>query len=67
MDSPYYTDPNARQKIDELLHENAVIQSNLGKESTESERFMADLGWKSILHKIALIDCEFAKVLEPTK
>lgn len=65
--SPYYTDPKARQEIDELLKHNATIQANLGIESTESERFMADLGWKSILHKIALIDCEFAKVLEPTK
>lgn len=65
--SPYYTDPKARQEIDELLKQNATIQANLGIESTESERFMAYLGWKSILHKIALIDCEFAKVLDPTK
>lgn len=67
MDSPYYKDPKARQEIDELLKKNATIQANLGTDSTDQERFIAKLACASILHDIALIDYEFAKILEPTK
>ena len=59
MDTPYYTDPNARQKIDELLHENAVIQANLGTESTAEERAEAKRQWMELAKKINDIDPKF--------
>lgn len=31
----YYTDADVRKQIDELLHQNALIQCNLGTDSTK--------------------------------
>lgn len=30
MNSPYYTDPKVREKIDEALHQCAILFANLG-------------------------------------
>ena len=34
----YHTDADVRKQIDELLHQNALIQCNLGTDSTKEER-----------------------------
>ena len=38
MNTPYYIDPEIRAKFDQVLHENAVMFANLGKDSTPDER-----------------------------
>ena len=37
MDSPYYTNEEAREKIDEVLEKNAIMFIQLGKDSTKEE------------------------------
>ena len=55
----YYTEKDVRQKIDVLLEENAIIQCNLGLESTDAERKEADDKWKVIAAKIKTLDIKF--------
>ena len=49
-----------RKQIDSLLHDNSVIQSNLGMESTKSERLEAKEKEKVIKEKIGELDEEFS-------
>jgi len=61
----YNENPIAREAIDKLLKKNAKIQSNLGVDSTELERFQAKIDWADLLRKIRSIDPEFADVVQP--
>jgi hypothetical protein len=37
VDTPYYTNEEAREKIDEVLEKNAIMFTQLGKDSTKDE------------------------------
>ena len=57
----YYTNKKTREKVDKLLHKNAMIQSNLGIDSTDSERNRADKEVGELVKQIKGLDEEFAK------
>lgn len=59
--TPYYSDINIRKSIDKLLHENAIIQSNLGIESTKKEKDEAKAKTTQIKIDIAALDEVFAE------
>lgn len=59
--SPYYTNKKTRSKIDKLLHENAIVQSNMGLDSTKQEKELADGKTNTIYQKIKSLDSEFAE------
>jgi hypothetical protein len=64
MNYYYYQDAEVRAEIDELLQQNATIQSNLGTDSTEVELFEAKIKWAEILRQIRSLDPEFADVVQ---
>ena len=39
----YYQDTETRKQIDDLLHQNAILQSNLGIDSTPEEKKTATM------------------------
>jgi len=59
MNYYYYQDAEVRAQIDELLQQNATIQSNLGTESTAEERAEAKRKWMELAKKINEIDPKF--------
>ena len=59
MNYYYYQDADVRAEIDELLQQNATIQSNLGTESTTEERAEAKRKWMELAKKINEIDPKF--------
>jgi hypothetical protein len=59
MNYYYYQDDEVRAEIDELLQQNATIQSNLGTESTTEERAEAKRQWMELAKKINEIDPKF--------
>ena len=59
--TPYYTSKEIRNKIDKLLQENAVIQSNLGIDSTKEERKDAKKETNRIKSDIKAMDKVFAE------
>ena len=59
--TPYYSDANIRKKIDKLLHNNAVVQSNLGIDSTKEERKNAKKKTNRIKSDIKAMDKIFAE------
>jgi DUF1680 family protein len=59
MNYYYYQDPEVREQIDELLQQNATIQSNLGTESTTEEREEAKRKWMELAKQIREIDPKF--------
>ncbi len=59
--SPYYEDKQIRKKIDVLLHENAVVQSNLGIDSTIEEKNNAKKESNRIKGDIKTMDKIFAE------
>ena len=59
MNYYYYQDAEVRADIDELLQQNATIQSNLGTESTTEEREEAKRKWMELAKKINEIDPKF--------
>ena len=63
----YNDNQETREQIDELLRQNAVIQSNLGTEHEKNspERKEARSQWRELLKQIRALDSEFAKVIEP--
>jgi hypothetical protein len=61
----YETEPETRQKIDEQLHQLAIIQSHLGTDSTKSEFKKALTKQARILEKIKVLDEEFYKTIVP--
>jgi len=59
--SPYYENKQIRKKIDVLLHKNAVVQSNLGMDSTKKERTNAKKEINRIKSDIKTMDKVFAE------
>jgi len=59
MNYYYYQDADVRAEIDELLQQNATIQSNLGTDSTTEERAEAKRQWMELAKKINEIDPKF--------
>ena len=59
MNYYYYQDAEVRADIDELLQQNATIQSNLGTDSTTEERAEAKRQWMELAKKINEIDPKF--------
>jgi len=59
--SPYFTNKSVRAKIDKLLHENAVIWSNLGTGTTLDDRSRGEgeKSWAVIATKIKELDESF--------
>ena len=55
----YYTEEDIREKIDDLLRQNASLQANLGKDSTDEERKVANTEWMKIAAKIKTLDIKF--------
>lgn len=63
MEALYYKDEKVRKEIDELLHQNAIIESNLGIDSTDEERELAEFKQNKLFLKIKEIDLEFYKII----
>lgn len=61
----YHDNLESRYAIDELLHQNAIIQSNLGTEHAKNspERKEAKAKWREILKKIKAIDPDFGRLI----
>lgn len=55
----YYTEEDIKEKIDDLLRQNASIQANLGTDSTDEERKTANKKWMEIAAKIKTLDIKF--------
>jgi mannosyltransferase OCH1-like enzyme len=55
----YDQDSETRKQIDDLLHQNAVIQSNLGLESTPEEKQDAHDKWMVLAVQIRDLDSKF--------
>ena len=63
--TPYYTSKEIKNKIDKLLQENAVVQSNLGIDSTKEERKNAKKETNRIKSDIKTMDKVFAEHCSP--
>jgi low affinity Fe/Cu permease len=59
MNYYYYQDAEVRAQIDELLQQNATIQSNLGTDSTTEEKAEAKRQWMELAKKINELDPKF--------
>lgn len=59
--TPYYSNKEIRKSIDVLLHQNAVVQSSLGIDSTKEEKDIAHEKTKRIKTDIAAMDGVFAE------
>lgn len=61
MSVDYYYDQDAetRKQIDDLLHQNAILQSNLGIESTPEEKQDAHDKWMVLAMQIRDLDSKF--------
>ncbi len=55
----YEQDAETRKQIDDLLYQNAVIQSNLGLESTPEEKQDAHDKWMVLAVQIRDLDSKF--------
>ena len=55
----YDKDEDTRKKIDELLHQNALIQCDLGLESTPEEKKSAHDKWMVLAMQIRDLDSKF--------
>jgi|TARA_B100000768_G_scaffold166672_1_gene170213 hypothetical protein len=63
--TPYFSNKEIKKQIDELLHENAVVQSNLGIDSTKQEKEKAHGESTKICIKIEALDEQLAKSMFP--
>tara|TARA_R100000541_G_scaffold57927_1_gene68468 strand:+ start:185 stop:412 length:228 start_codon:yes stop_codon:yes gene_type:complete len=63
--TPYYCNKETKKLIDKLLHENAIVQSNLGIDSTKQEKEKAHGDSKKISTKIEALDEQLAKSMFP--
>lgn len=61
-----YRDSEAdRKEIDDILEENRRMQSDLGTDSTDEERYRVWRMWKMVMvPRIREIDAEFADTVE---
>ena len=55
----YYQDTETRKQIDDLLHQNAILQSNLGIDSTPEEKKTAHDEWMVLAMQIRDLDSKF--------
>ena len=55
----YYQNSETRKQIDDLLHRNAILQSNLGIDSTAEERKSAHDEWMVLAMQIRDLDSKF--------
>ncbi len=55
----YEQDAETRKQIDDLLHQNAILQSNLGIDSTEEEKKSANDQWMILAMQIRDLDSKF--------
>ena len=55
----YEQDAETRKQIDDLLHQNAILQSNLGLDSTEEEKKAAHDKWMVLAVQIRDLDSKF--------
>ena len=63
LPTPYYSDPEVRAAIDEILHINAIIFQNLGVNSSKAEIRSARAKEKENLRSIKHLDKEFITFL----
>jgi hypothetical protein len=63
--TPYYSNLEVKNKIDELLFQNAKVQANLGIDSTKKEKHEGHLKSKEISKQIKNLDENFAKSAFP--
>jgi len=63
--TPYYSNIDVKNKIDELLFQNAKVQANLGIDSTKKEKHEGYLKSKEISKQIKALDSSFAKSAFP--
>tara|TARA_B110000908_G_scaffold132429_1_gene155911 strand:+ start:892 stop:1122 length:231 start_codon:yes stop_codon:yes gene_type:complete len=63
--TPYYYDKRVKKLVDTLLHKNAVIQSNLGIDSTKQEKEKAHGESTKICIEIEALDEQLAKSMFP--
>jgi hypothetical protein len=61
----YHNCTLTRQKIDDILHEMAVVFTNLGTDSTLEEIQQAYIKENQLIDRIAEIDPEKAKSIRP--
>ena len=62
-ESPYWTDMEIRDKIDELLRQNAKIECNLGTDSTPKQFGDAKLKQNRLFNKIKALDQKFYEII----
>jgi hypothetical protein len=55
----YEQDAETRKQIDQLLHKNAILQSNLGMDSTPEEKKSAHDEWMVLAMQIRDLDSKF--------
>ena len=55
----YEQDAETRKQIDQLLHKNAILQSNLGMDSTPEEKKAAHDKWMVLAVQIRDLDSKF--------
>ena len=55
----YEQDAETRKQIDDLLHQNAILQSNLGMDSTPEEKKAAHDKWMVLAVQIRDLDSKF--------
>jgi hypothetical protein len=63
--TPYYNDEVVRSKIDKLLHQNSILESALGKDSTKKELIKTKVKQEKLFDKIKDLDLEYYKILIP--
>lgn len=61
----YETDPEIREKIDSILYQMTIIQSNQGTDSSKTETKQAIKQQERLLSEIKQLDAEFYKTIVP--
>lgn len=62
-ESPYYTDHQIKEKIDHVLHINAMLMQNLGIDSSKADRQAAKVQERKNLREIKDLDPLFIEPL----
>lgn len=62
-ESPYYTDHKIKEKIDNVLHINAMLMQNLGIDSSKADRQAAKVQERKNLREIKDLDPLFIEPL----
>lgn len=65
LKSQYYTDSIIRQKINDLLHQNAILEGDLGKDSTRKQYANTKVKQERLFEQIKQLDLEFYKIIVP--